>query len=135
MKAAAQPRKSVLLFIDSLKIGGAERVTLQWAEWLSQAGWSVTLLTSKADTHDFYPVPAGLRRLREPALPALLDRVLFWPLKLLRLRKLLRRMPGWFHHRDRPGRIRASSLLLVPGTAPTAGDTTTRAPRLPSVHP
>ena len=91
MKAAAQPCKSVLIFIDSLKIGGAERVTLQWAEWLSEAGWNVTLLTSKAASHDFYPVPAGLRRLREPALPALLDRALFWPLKLLRLRKLLRR--------------------------------------------
>ena len=91
MKAAAQPRKSVLLFIDSLKIGGAERVTLQWAEWLSQAGWSVTLLTSKSASHDFYPVPAGLRRLQEPALQGFLDHALFWPLKLLRLRKLLRR--------------------------------------------
>ena len=91
MKAAAQPCRSVLIFIDSLKIGGAERVTLQWAEWLSEAGWNVTLLTSKAASHDFYPVPAVLRRLREPALPALLDRALFWPLKLLRLRKLLRR--------------------------------------------
>ena len=80
-----------MLFIDSLKIGGAERVTLQWAEWLSEAGWNVTLLTSKPASHDFYPVPTGLRRLREPALPALLDRALFWPLKLLRLRKLLRR--------------------------------------------
>ena len=91
MKAAAQPRPSVLLFIDSLKLGGAERVTLQWAQWLSEAGWNVTLLTSKPARHDFYPVPTGLRRLREPALPGLLDRALFWPLKLLRLRKLLRR--------------------------------------------
>tara|TARA_B100001939_G_scaffold223201_1_gene192076 strand:- start:170 stop:1309 length:1140 start_codon:yes stop_codon:yes gene_type:complete len=91
MKAAAQPRKSVLLFIDSLKIGGAERVTLQWAEWLSQAGWSVTLLTSKSASHDFYPVPAGLRRLQEPAPQGFLDHALFWPLKLLRLRNLLRR--------------------------------------------
>ncbi|MCB4378433.1 MULTISPECIES: glycosyltransferase [unclassified Synechococcus] len=91
MKAAAQPRRSALLFIDSLKIGGAERVTLQWAEWLSEEGWSVTLLTSKSASHDFYPVPAGLRRVQEPALPGLLDRALFWPLKLLRLRKLLQR--------------------------------------------
>ena len=56
MKAAAQPCKSVLIFIDSLKIGGAERVTLQWSEWLSEAGWNVTLLTSKAASHDFYPL-------------------------------------------------------------------------------
>ena len=91
MTAAAHPRRSALLFIDSLKIGGAERVTLQWAEWLSKAGWSVTLLTSKSASHDFYPVPAGLRRVQEPALPGLLNRALFWPLKLLRLRKLLQR--------------------------------------------
>ena len=91
MTAAAHPRRSALLFIDSLKIGGAERVTLQWAEWLSKGGWSVTLLTSKSVSHDFYPVPAGLRRVQEPALPGLLNRALFWPLKLLRLRKLLQR--------------------------------------------
>ncbi|MCB4399776.1 glycosyltransferase [Synechococcus sp. MU1625] len=91
MTAAAHPRRSALLFIDSLKIGGAERVTLQWAEWLSKGGWSVTLLTSKSASHDFYPVPAGLRRVQEPALPGLMNRALFWPLKLLRLRKLLQR--------------------------------------------
>ena len=91
MTAAAHPRRSALLFIDSLKIGGAERVTLQWAEWLSKGGWRVTLLTSKSASHDFYPVPAGLRRVQEPALPGLLNRALFWPLKLLRLRKLLQR--------------------------------------------
>ena len=84
MKAAAQPRQSVLLFIDSLKIGGAERVTLQWAEWLLEGGWNVTLLTSKSVSHDFYPVPSGLHRLREPDLPGWLDRALFWPLKLWR---------------------------------------------------
>ena len=91
MTDAAKPRRSALLFIDSLKIGGAERVTLQWAEWLLEGGWNVTLLTSKSASHDFYPVPSGLHRLREPALPGWLDRALFWPLKLLRLRKLLRR--------------------------------------------
>ena len=91
MTLAAPPRRSALLFIDSLKLGGAERVTLQWAEWLSEAGWNVTLLTSKPASHDFYLVPPGLRRLREPGLLGLLDRALFWPLKLLCLRKLLRR--------------------------------------------
>ena len=91
MTDAAKPRRSALLFIDSLKIGGAERVTLQWAEWLLEGGWNVTLLTSKSASHDFYPVPSGLHRLREPALPGWLDRALFWPLKLWRFRTLLRR--------------------------------------------
>ena len=91
MTDAAKPRRSALLFIDSLKIGGAERVTVQWAEWLLEGGWNVTLLTSKSASHDFYPVPSGLHRLREPALPGWLDRALFWPLKLWRLRTLLRR--------------------------------------------
>ena len=91
MTQEAEPRRSALLFIDSLKIGGAERVTLQWAEWLSDGGWSVTLLTSKSPTHDFYPVPAGLRRVQEPALTGWLDRAWFWPFKLLRLRMLLQR--------------------------------------------
>ena len=91
MTNAAPEGRSALLFIDSLKIGGAERVTLQWAEWLLKDGWSVTLLTSKPAGDDFYPVPSGLGRLQEPGLPGLFDRSWFWPLKLLRLRKLLRR--------------------------------------------
>ena len=91
MTHSAQPRRSALLFIDSLKIGGAERVSVQWAAWLLEAGWSVTLLTSKSCRHDFYPVPTGLRRLQEPSSQGLLNHALFWPLKLWRLRTLLRR--------------------------------------------
>ena len=90
MTHAAEPRRSALLFIDSLKLGGAERVTLQWADWLLEGGWTVTLLTSKSASHDFYPVPAGLRRLQEPP-SALVGSCHVLPLKLWRLRKLLRR--------------------------------------------
>ena len=91
MTQSAPPRRSAILFIDSLKIGGAERVTVQWAAWLLEAGWSVTLLTSKSSNHDFYPVSTGLRRLQEPSSQGLLNHALFWPLKLWRLRTLLRR--------------------------------------------
>ena len=57
----------VVLYIDSLKLGGAERVTLTWASWLSQAGWEPLVLTRKPTNWDFYPLPNGVKRAVEPA--------------------------------------------------------------------
>lgn len=54
--------KRVVLYIDSLKLGGAERVTLQWASWCYEAGWEVLLLTTKPLNWDFYPLPHGVKR-------------------------------------------------------------------------
>ena len=34
----------VVLYIDSLKTGGAERVTLLLARWLVEAGWQATVV-------------------------------------------------------------------------------------------
>ena len=90
-------RRTVLLYIDSLKTGGAERITLAWAGWLRDAGFPVVLLTRHGSRRDFYPLPAGLDRYREPHDPAWL-RHLGWfgfPVRLLRLRQLLRQLqPG-----------------------------------------
>ncbi len=58
--------RRVAFYIDSLKLGGAERVTLQWSSWCQQAGWDVVLLTRKPPSWDFYPLPPGVRREVEP---------------------------------------------------------------------
>jgi glycosyltransferase involved in cell wall biosynthesis len=81
----------VLVYIDSLKAGGAERVALQFASWLQEAGHQPLLLTRRPVRDDFYPVPAALERQVELAEPHWL-RSLGWagfPLRLLRLRRLV----------------------------------------------
>lgn len=83
--------RRALLFIDSLKAGGAERVTLQWADWLRQAGWNVVLLTSKGPDHDFYPCPDGLDRRLEPGADSRRRAGIGWPLRMIALHRLLRR--------------------------------------------
>ena len=37
--------RRVVLYIDSLKTGGAERITLLFARWLAEEGWRATVLT------------------------------------------------------------------------------------------
>ena len=86
-EVAKAPR--ALLFIDSLKAGGAERITLRWAEWLQSAGWDVVLLTSKNIDHDFYPCPTEIQRWIEPPAPSKRLRWLVWPKRILTLRRLL----------------------------------------------
>lgn len=78
--------------IDSLKLGGAERVLLRWAGWCQQAGWSVVVITRQPPQKDVYPLPAGVKRLQERPMPQLLDQLgwLAFPWRVLRLRGLLR---------------------------------------------
>ena len=59
----------VLLYVDSLKIGGAERITLTLAQWLYQEGWTPVVLTRQPLGRDFYPIPAGVERAAEPVDP------------------------------------------------------------------
>jgi len=85
--------RRVVLYIDSLKTGGAERVTLLLARWLAEAGWRATVLTRHGASRDFYPVPEGVQRAIEPADPLWLRRfgALGFPLRVLRLHGWLRR--------------------------------------------
>ena len=85
--------RRVVLYIDSLKTGGAERVTLLLARWLAEEGWRATVLTRHGASHDFYPVPAGVQRAIEPLDPRWLRRFgpLGFPLRMLRLRTWLQR--------------------------------------------
>ena len=85
--------RRVVLYIDSLKTGGAERVTLLLARWLAEEGWRATVLTRHGASHDFYPVPAGVQRAIEPLDPRWLRRFgpLGFPLRVLRLRTWLQR--------------------------------------------
>lgn len=85
--------RKVVLYIDSLKLGGAERVTLSWAEWLHQAGWLPIILTRKPLNWDFYPLPAGVMRAVEPEDSAWMRRmgVLAFPFRVIRLKRWLDR--------------------------------------------
>lgn len=87
------PQRRIAFHIDSLKLGGAERVTLQWAAWCREAGWSVVVVTRRGPEADAYPLPAGVERWVEGAEPPAL-RLLGWagfPLRVARLRRRLRR--------------------------------------------
>lgn len=82
----------VLFYIDSLKLGGAERVLLQWARWCKEEGWSVVVLTRRDESIDAYHLPAGMDRWVEPQDPRWLT-ALGWfgfPVRILRLHWLLR---------------------------------------------
>ncbi len=81
----------VLIAIHALRTGGAERVALQFARWLLEAGHGVVLLTASRAGADFYPLPPGLERRHEPPLPGPLERLgpLVFPLRVWRLRRLL----------------------------------------------
>ena len=83
--------RRVVLYIDSLKLGGAERITLTWADWLHQAGWKPIVLTRKPVSWDFYPLPAGVERVVEPADTAWMHRMgrFAFFFRLLRLQRWL----------------------------------------------
>ena len=88
--------RRVVLYVDSLKIGGAERVTLTFARWLRQNGWDPIVLTRQSVELDFYPIPAGVERAVEPRDPRWLRLLGRWgfPWRVLRLRSWLRRASG-----------------------------------------
>lgn len=83
----------IVFYIDSLKLGGAERVLLQWALWCRDSGWRVVVLTRRGCAHDAYPLPEGVERWVEPADSRWLASLGWWgfPARVLRLRGLLRR--------------------------------------------
>ena len=81
----------VVFMIDSLKLGGAERVLLRWACWGCNEGWQVLVITRHGSGRDAYPVPEGVERWVEPRLSPLLERLgwFAFPWRLLALRQLL----------------------------------------------
>lgn len=83
----------VAFYIDSLKAGGAERVTLRMAQWCLAAGHRPVLLTRRPASHDFYPIAEGVLRqveIPDPAWVAALGWLGF-PWRVLQLRRWLRR--------------------------------------------
>ncbi|MFM9089223.1 MAG: glycosyltransferase [Cyanobium sp.] len=85
--------RSIAFYIDSLKLGGAERVLLHWARWCQEAGWRVVVVTRKGPATDAYPLPKGVDRWVEPANGRLLALLGWWafPARILRLRTILQR--------------------------------------------
>ena len=83
----------IILAIHSLGAGGAEKVSLQFAQWLLDDGHDVTIATSARSAQDFYPFPHGLHRFREQPLPWPLEHlgVLCFPLRVYLLRRFLKR--------------------------------------------
>ena len=82
----------VVFTIDSLKLGGAERVLLRWASWCRDEGWQVLVITRHGPDCDAYPVPEGVERWVEPRLSGPVERLgwFAFPWRLLALRQLLR---------------------------------------------
>jgi glycosyltransferase involved in cell wall biosynthesis len=85
--------RAIAFYIDSLKLGGAERVLLHWARWCQEAGWRVVVVTRRGPATDAYPLPMGVDRWVEPADPRILTLLGWWafPSRILRLRRLLQR--------------------------------------------
>lgn len=81
----------IAFIIDSLKLGGAERVLLRWASWCQEAGWQVLVITRHGPERDAYPLPVGVKRRQEPRLSAPLEKLgwFAFPLRVLQLRRLL----------------------------------------------
>ena len=52
----------ILLFINSLECGGAERVTANLANYWAAKGWRVDLVTLEPKTSDFYALHPGITR-------------------------------------------------------------------------
>ncbi len=83
----------ILIHIHALRTGGAERVALQFAAWLLEAGHTVVLLTPCGVPADVFALPPGLDRRWGPPDRGLacLPGVLGFPFKVLALAAWLRR--------------------------------------------
>ncbi|MGE0801664.1 MAG: glycosyltransferase family 4 protein [Lautropia sp.] len=68
LPAHGAPPRTLLVVVDSLHGGGAERITVNLAERFAADGWAVTLVTLSSDRNDVYPLPAGIERLALNAL-------------------------------------------------------------------
>ena len=62
MKANLMHNLKILILINSLTGGGAERVTLNLATEWHTAGADIIIATLQSEEHDVYPVPEGIRR-------------------------------------------------------------------------
>lgn len=60
-QSAGQPRR-LLIFIHSLRGGGAERVAAELAAQWARRGWQVTVVTQTDTVDDAYPLQLGVRR-------------------------------------------------------------------------
>jgi len=53
----------VLIFIYSLSMGGAERVTTTLAHYWAERGYEVVIVTLASKVRDFYPLPSSVKRI------------------------------------------------------------------------
>lgn len=83
---------TIIFYIDALKLGGAERIVLRWAQWCVLEGWRVVVLTRHGPERDAYPLPEGAERWQEVRLPPWQERMGWWafPLRVQALRRQLR---------------------------------------------
>lgn len=53
----------LLIFIHSLSSGGAERVTVNLANYWAKKGWDITIVTITGNEHDFYKLNPNIHRI------------------------------------------------------------------------
>ena len=53
----------IVIIIESLCMGGAERVTVNLADHWANKGWDVTVVTLASETMDFFELPASVKRI------------------------------------------------------------------------
>ena len=53
----------LLIFIHSLSSGGAERVTVQLANYWAEKGWDITIVTMTGNEQDFYTIHHNIKRI------------------------------------------------------------------------
>ena len=62
----------IAVHLHQLSLGGAERITVMWCQWLVEMGHQVQLFIGQPDERAFFSPPASVQILRRPAgLPAL----------------------------------------------------------------
>ena len=73
----------IAVHLHQLSLGGAERITVMWCQWLLDMGHQVELFIGQPDEREFFSAPQSVQIIRRPAgLPSYL-----W------LRRLLRQNP------------------------------------------
>lgn len=80
--------KSIVIITNSLSFGGAERISVVLAKWLSDKGYEAHLITLKKDNEKKYELPKGVNRISLDMTSDGLNNIKL----ILKLRKALKRV-------------------------------------------
>ena len=57
----------VVVHLHQLSLGGAERITVMWCQWLVEMGHQVQLFLGQSDEDEFFLPPESVQIIRRPA--------------------------------------------------------------------